>query len=165
MGRVRVECDVGENNYAGTVLFYFADGAQGEVVGVECFSAFGGLAGIFYFRKEGDATDTNFFEVAAVSGELSEGDTADTRKRCDGFRDSAFGDEQGLDEMARLYRRFGEHGANRRGGTQAAQADGWVEWVRHGTFEIVSRGLKGNGEGRVWHIWHSKGGTICRFAR
>ena len=66
MRGVRVEGDIGENHRAGRLGLHFADGPEGEVRGVECFGAFGGLAARVDFREERYAMDTEQLELSTL---------------------------------------------------------------------------------------------------
>ena len=157
VGGVRVEGDVREDHRTGRLGLHFADGAVGEVRGVEGFGAFGGLAGRVDLREEGHAMDAEGEEFGALGPELGERDAADAGEGSNRLGDVAFGDEERLDQVAGFDDRFAEHGTDTGRSTEAAEADGLVELGRHRRVEIAVRAGKGNGEASR----ASFGGTLC----
>jgi hypothetical protein len=70
-------------------------------------------------------------EFGALGRELRERDAADARKRCDGLGLLAFGDEERLDQVTGFDDGLREHRADAGRRTEATEADGLVQGVRH----------------------------------
>ncbi len=144
---VRIEGDVGEEDDAGALRLHFSDRPQGEVVRIQRFRAFRRLAVGVDLREQGDAMDPEELELRALGRELGEGDSVDTGERSDGLCLLAFGHEEGLNQVTGLHDGLREHRTDASRRSEAAEADGLVQGVRHGKRGIALWSWKGNGEG------------------
>ena len=144
---VRVECYVGEDDDTWALGLHFANRTESEVVRIQRLSAFLRLTLRVDLREERDAMDAQELEFGALGRELRERDAADARKRCDGLGLLALSDEERLDQVAGFDHRLREHRTDAGRRTEATEADGLVQGVRHGKRGIALWLCKGNGEG------------------
>ena len=129
---VRVECYVGEDDDTWALGLHFANRTESEVVRIQRLSAFLRFALRIDLREEGHTMHTEELEFGALGRELRERDAADARKRCDGLGLLALSDEERLDQVAGFDHRLREHRADAGRRTEATEADGLVQGVRHG---------------------------------